>query len=78
MYKLKYAMKGGAIFTGNDKHEIVLAMQDASFTPSDTIMQYMGDVATRIDIQFGIKIDYYNADTFVDQLTFYGLLEEIL
>ena len=77
MHKLKYTMKGGAIFVGYDKYEIVEAIAESSFAPTNTTEQFMQECANRIKIQFGYRLNYYNADTFIDELLKYQLLQEI-
>ena len=37
----------------------------------------MQECANRIKVQFGYKLDYYNADTFIDELLKFDLLQEI-
>jgi len=74
MQRLIYTMKGGALFTGVDKHQIVEQLAESSFAPYTNIADWMHGCSLRIKIQFGYDIDYYNADTFVDELVKYGLL----
>lgn len=74
MHKLRYTMKGGALFTGVDKYHIVEQLAESSFAPHNNLQDWMCGCSKRIKIQFGYDIDYYNADSFVDQLVFYGLL----
>lgn len=77
MYKLKYAMKGGAIFVGYEKYDIVEAIAESSFAPCNTTELFMQECANRIKVQFGYSLDYYNAETFIDELVKYQLLQEI-
>ena len=77
MHKLKYTMKGGAIFVGFDKYDIVQAIAESSFAPCATTEIWMMECANRIAVQFGYRLDYYNADTFIDELLKYELLQEI-
>ena len=75
--KRAFELLGGGIVTGESPKDLATELRETSFSPCETIKEFMEDVARRAKIYSGATISTYNAEQFVVDLAFNGFLEEI-
>lgn len=69
-----YRMRDGKIFLASTPKEFVRKMRNTSFIPSKNLTEYMDQVSKRIYIAHGVKLEYTDEKTFVDELIKHGIV----